>query len=165
MARWNSAAASVTLPVRENVEDGWLVTGAFPKTVATEAEANEYVAQLRATAAMPNMQPIADAIARFPIGIQQNYNAGPTDANGCQGSDVGRGCLFLTGGLIQEARGAVGQSNGTGFIKRYSYDRCAAIKPPPYFPTTGLFLDNRYYEIDPVRFNVTSLFKSLVPQQ
>jgi hypothetical protein len=95
----------------------------------------------------------------------QNFNAGPTDANDCQGNNVGRGCLFLTGGLIQETRGAVGQSNGTGFVKRYSYDRCAAIKPPPYFPTTGRFLDNRYYEIDPVRFDVTSLFKSLVPQQ
>jgi hypothetical protein len=94
----------------------------------------------------------------------QNYNLGPTDVNDCQGDDVGRGCLYLTGGLIQQSRGAVGVSNGTGFVKRYSYDRCAAINPPPYFPTTGRFLDNRYYEIDPVRFDVATLFRSLTPQ-
>lgn len=93
----------------------------------------------------------------------QNYDDPPTDAIGCQGTPDGRGCLFLTGGLIQKNRGAVGLSSGTGFIKRYSYDRCAVINPPPYFPTTGRFQDNRYYELDPVRFDVGQLFKSLTP--
>jgi hypothetical protein len=37
------------------------------------------------------------------------------------------------------------------------------VNPPPYFPTTGRFQDNRYYELDPVRFNVRNLFQSLVP--
>jgi hypothetical protein len=37
------------------------------------------------------------------------------------------------------------------------------VKPPPYFPLTGRFLDNRYYEIDPVRFDVASLYASLTP--
>jgi hypothetical protein len=27
------------------------------------------------------------------------------------------------------------------------------VNPPPYFPTTGRFQDNRYYELDPVRVN------------
>ena len=53
-----------------------------------------------------------------------------------------------------QTRGAVGTSTGTGYIKRYSYDRCVITNPPPYFPTTGRFQDNRYYELDPVRFNV-----------
>jgi hypothetical protein len=95
----------------------------------------------------------------------QNFNTGPTDANDCQGVNVGRGCLYMTGGLIQNTRGAVGTTGGTGFVKRYSYDRCAAMNPPPYFPTTGRFLDNRYYEIDPVRFDVATLFKMLTPTQ
>jgi hypothetical protein len=95
--------------------------------------------------------------------VVENYDGGPTTTNGCQGSQTGRGCLFLTGGLIQNRRGAVGTSSGTGFIKRYSYDRCAAVNPPPYFPTTGRFLDNRYYELDPVRFDVGRLFLSLTP--
>jgi len=93
----------------------------------------------------------------------QNYNAGPTDANDCETTQNGRGCLYLTGGIIQQNRGAVGTAGGTGFIKRYSYDRCAVVTPPPYFPTTGRFTDNRYYELDPVNFNVGQLFKSITP--
>ena len=93
----------------------------------------------------------------------ENYSAGPNNANGCEGTSNGRGCLYLNGGIIQERRGAVGLTSGEGFIKRYSYDRCAISNPPPYFPTTGRFLDNRYYEIDPVRFNISALFAGLTP--
>jgi hypothetical protein len=93
----------------------------------------------------------------------QAYNLGSTNANGCEGQQVGRGCLYLTGGLIQDSRGPVGTTGGTGYTKRYSYDTCAASNPPPYFPTTGRFTDNRYYEIDPVRFDVASLFRALTP--
>ena len=93
----------------------------------------------------------------------ENHNSGPNDESSCETTVNGRGCLYLTGGLIQERRGAVGTSGGTGFVKRYSYDRCAAVQPPPYFPTTGRFLDNRYLEIDPVGFNVGRLFASLRP--
>jgi hypothetical protein len=93
----------------------------------------------------------------------QNFDQGPSSAVQCNGVLKGRGCLNLTGGLIMVTRGAVGTSGGTGYLKRYSYDRCGLVKPPPYFPTTGRFLDNRYYEIDPVRFDVTSLYKSLMP--
>jgi len=93
----------------------------------------------------------------------EQHDLGPTNANDCEGSQNGRGCLYLYGGLIQESRGAVGTSGGHGYVKRYSYDRCVLRTPPPYFPTTGRFLDNRYYEIDPVRFDVAQLFGSLVP--
>ncbi len=93
----------------------------------------------------------------------ENYDSGPTNASDCEGDDNGRGCLYLMGGLIQERRGAVGLTNGSGYIKRYSYDRCAIQIPPPYFPTTGRFTDNRYSELDPGRFDVEQLFKSLSP--
>jgi hypothetical protein len=93
----------------------------------------------------------------------ENYGSGPSNALLCGTTPRGRGCLNLTGGLIMQARGAVGTSGGTGFMKRYSYDRCGLVKPPPYFPLTGRFLDNRYYEIDPVRFDVASLYASLTP--
>lgn len=93
----------------------------------------------------------------------QAYNLGTTNTNGCEGSTVGRGCLYLTGGIIQESRGPVGTTGGTGYTKRYSYDSCAASNPPPYFPTTGRFTDNRYYEIDPVRFDVANLYRVLSP--
>ena len=93
----------------------------------------------------------------------ENYSSGPNNANDCEGTNNGRGCLYLTGGIIQQQRGAVGLSDGTGFAKRYSYDKCALYNPPPYFPTTGRYTDNRYYEIDPAGFDVASLFRSLTP--
>ena len=91
----------------------------------------------------------------------EDYNTGPTDANGCETVSNGRGCLYLNGGVIQAARGAVGQADGKGFTKRYSYDRCALQRSPPYFPTTGRFLDNRYYEVDPVGFKAGQYFEDL----
>ena len=97
----------------------------------------------------------------------QNFNQGLTGGNPCNGNDRGRGCLALLGGLIQEARGPVGTTNGagggTGFVKQYTYDRCANLRPPPYFPTTGRFLDNRYMEVDPVTFEIGSLMAKLTP--
>ncbi|MES2358872.1 MAG: hypothetical protein V4529_11115 [Gemmatimonadota bacterium] len=93
----------------------------------------------------------------------ENYSSGPNNANDCEGTNNGRGCLYLTGGIIQKQRGAVGLSDGTGFAKRYSYDKCALYNPPPYFPTTGRYTDNRYYEIDPAGFDVAALYNSLTP--
>ena len=93
----------------------------------------------------------------------ENYDAGATSAQPCGTTSAGRGCLYLTGGIIQQVRGAVGTTGGTGYIKRYAYDACAFQTPPPYFPTTGRFKRNRYYEIDPVGFNVAAFFRSLTP--
>ena len=93
----------------------------------------------------------------------ENYSTGPQNANGCEGTANGRGCIYLTGGIIQQNRGAVGLTTGEGFAKRYSYDKCALYNPPPYFPTTGRYTDNRYYEIDPSGFSVANLYSSLTP--
>ena len=95
----------------------------------------------------------------------EDYDGGATSGQNCQSTTAGRGCLYLTGGIIQDTRGAVGTSSGSGYIKRYAYDQCAFQTPPPYFPTTGRFTRNRYYEIDPVGFNVGSFFASLTPNQ
>lgn len=91
----------------------------------------------------------------------QNFGTGPTAGLTCQGTTVGRGCLYLTGGMSQAVPGSVGTSSGTGFRQQYSYDACDATNPPPYFPTTGRFTDNRYYEVNPIGFNVVDLFKSI----
>jgi len=93
----------------------------------------------------------------------ENYSTGATSAEPCSGTSTGRGCLYLTGGIIQQTRGAVGTTSGSGYVKRYAYDQCAYQTPPPYFPTTGRFARNRYYEIDPVGFNVATFFASLRP--
>lgn len=88
----------------------------------------------------------------------QNYNTGASDFEDCGTTNWGRGCLQLTGGLIQRTRGAVGTSGGTGNLKRYSYNTCALTDPPPYFPTTGHFARNRFYTMDPVGFDVATWF-------
>ncbi len=93
-----------------------------------------------------------------------SYNARTAEA--CEGSAWGRGCLYLTGGIIQSQRGAVGtiwSTGGTGYVKRYSYDACAYTSPPPYFPTTGVFARGRYYEVDPVGFDVAAYYAMLTP--
>ena len=92
-----------------------------------------------------------------------NYNAGSRNDEWCEGAVNGRGCLYLTGGIIQRVRGPVGTSAGTGYIKRYSYDKCGATNPPPYFPTTGYFAKGQYYQVDPVGFEVGKFFEFLTP--
>jgi len=95
--------------------------------------------------------------------LVENYDSGPTSAESCSGTADGHGCLYINGGIIQGTRGAVGTTGGTGYVKAYSYDQCAFQTPPPYFPTTGRFFRNRYYEIDPVNFSVSGFFNALTP--
>lgn len=93
----------------------------------------------------------------------ENFDGGPVNAELCQNALFGRGCLFLTGGIIQRTRGAVGTSGGTGYLKRYAYDSCAFTDPPPYFPTTGHFGRTRYYEVNPVGFSAGAFFARMTP--
>ena len=93
----------------------------------------------------------------------QNYGSGARSSEPCEGTSNGRGCLYLTGGIIQETRGAVGTTGGTGYIKRYSYDKCGATQPPPYFPTTGYFAKGQYYQVDPSGFSIDDYFSTITP--
>lgn len=93
----------------------------------------------------------------------ENYESGSNRDQPCESTTWGRGCLYLTGGIIQAIRGGVGNSAGYGYLKRYSYDPCAFTNPPPYFPTTGHFARGRTLEIDPIGFNVANLFDMLTP--
>ncbi|UCD24256.1 MAG: hypothetical protein JSW51_14750 [Gemmatimonadota bacterium] len=93
----------------------------------------------------------------------ENYNSGSSNAEPCESSINGRGCIYLTGGIIQRQRGAVGLTSGRGYIKRYSYDQCVLDDPPPYFPTTGYFTRGRLFEVDPTNFDVAQYFRLLTP--
>jgi hypothetical protein len=106
------------------------------------------------------VQGVVLALNNFTV---ENYDQGATSSEPCGTTSWGRGCLFLTGGIIQSTRGAVGTTSGTGSLKRYSYDACAYSDPPPYFPTTGVFARGRYFEVDPVGFNVANYFALLTP--
>lgn len=94
------------------------------------------------------------------FGAEENSLGSRTDEKCLQGGtfNAGRGCLSTFGGIIQERRGAVGLTNGAGYLKRYQYDVCGATDPPPYFPTTGVFVRNRFYELDPTRFDVAAWY-------
>jgi hypothetical protein len=94
------------------------------------------------------------ALRNFSV---ENFASGATTAEACEATNWGRGCLYLTGGVIQDTRGPVSYSQavgGSGYLKRYAYDQCAAVDPPPYFPTTGHFARGRFFEVDPVSFDV-----------
>ena len=93
----------------------------------------------------------------------ESYSTGSTNATPCSGVNSGRGCLYLTGGLIQKQRGAVGLTSGEGYIKRYQYDACGSSDPPPYFPTTGHFARGHYFEVEPTGFNINTYWSLLVP--
>ena len=95
------------------------------------------------------------ALNTFTVG---DFDGGPTAGQPCEGVSRGRGCLYLTGGVIQRERGGVGTTTGHGYLKRYSYDACAYRQPPPYYPTTGRFGKARYYEVDPNGFTAASFF-------
>jgi hypothetical protein len=88
----------------------------------------------------------------------ENVSGGSTNSETCVGSPIGRGCFNMVGAAIQGINGSRMTSSGTGWNPQWSYDRCDGIRPPPYFPTTGRYYKNRYYEIDPVSFNVASWF-------
>lgn len=100
------------------------------------------------------------ALSNFTV---QGYNSGSTNAEACESTTWGRGCLYLTGGIIQNTRGAVGTGTGTGYVKRYSYDQCGATFPPPYFPTTGVFARGQYYQVDPAGFSISNYFDLITP--
>ncbi|HUL49900.1 MAG TPA: hypothetical protein VLT79_07810 [Gemmatimonadales bacterium] len=106
------------------------------------------------------IQGVVLALSNF---IVENYSTGSSTAEPCGTNAAGRGCLYLTGGVIQQQRGAVGLTSGYGYKKRYSYDQCASANPPPYFPTTGHFARGHYYEVEPTNFNIASYWQLLIP--
>jgi hypothetical protein len=91
----------------------------------------------------------------------ENLGGGSNNSETCVTKPIGRGCFNMFGSAIQDMNAARMSGSGTGYTgwnPQWSYDRCMAIAPPPYYPTTGRYIKNRYYEIDPVGFNVTQWF-------
>ncbi|HEV8124652.1 MAG TPA: hypothetical protein VGP80_10430 [Gemmatimonadales bacterium] len=68
-----------------------------------------------------------------------------------------RGCKSIHGGTIQQGIAATFTGN-SGWAEQDTYDVCGLTSPPPYYPTTGRFTKNRYYEMDPVGFSVAQWF-------
>ena len=102
------------------------------------------------------------ALTEFRV---HNPSSGPnaTDNGGlgaepCEGAPVGRGCLYLTGGILQRYRGLTG--GGTGYLLRHSYNQCVLQGGPPQFPSTGSFSKRRVVEMDGATFDPVTWFAS-----
>jgi hypothetical protein len=91
----------------------------------------------------------------------ENFGAHPENLKHCGAANSGRGCIRQAGGVIQDNISATFTNSGDGYGENRSVDQCMTQESPPYFPVTGRYLDNRFYEMDPARFNVTTLFQSL----
>jgi hypothetical protein len=89
-----------------------------------------------------------------------NIGAGATDGVPAPPENCGgtaRGCKSIVGGTIQQ--GVAGTYSGTkGWAEQDTYDACGVLNPPPFYPTTGRYTKNRYYEIDPVGFSAAAWF-------
>ncbi len=94
------------------------------------------------------------------VGVE-NWNAHPESMKFCNGKITGRGCILQAGGVIEDVISVTFNGTGSGFAENRSVDQCMLTDSPPYFPTTGRYLDNRYYEIDPARFDPANLFRTL----
>ena len=93
--------------------------------------------------------------------MSEALGTGSDNSEVCAGNPVGRGCFNMVGAAIQGKNAARMQGSpggATGWNPQWTYDRCDGVKGPPYFPTTGRYYKNRYYEIDPVGFTVAGWF-------
>ncbi len=91
----------------------------------------------------------------------ENYGGGALAMTTCSGHNAGGGCIDQIGGVIEQFISATWDGVSSGFPENRSVDPCLLKQSPPYFPVTGRFSPNRYYELDPAQFNVDSLYKDL----
>jgi hypothetical protein len=111
---------------------------------------------------------MASILALGSFGVQ-DYDQGVPSGSQCELVKAGRGCLYLTGGIIHGTRQPVGTLDPTssfgvnGYIKRYTFNTCGLTQPPPYFPTTGRFASNRTFEVNPVNFDIHPYYKITSP--
>lgn len=71
-------------------------------------------------------------------------------ATQCSGNNVSGGCINQTGGVIEQTITATYDGNSIGMRENRTVDPCQKTNQrPPFFPATGRYLDNKYYEIDP----------------
>jgi hypothetical protein len=94
------------------------------------------------------------------VGVE-NYDQHAESIGPCNAAVSGRGCIRQAGGVIEQVISATYNNAGAGFGENRSVDVCLNTQSPPYFPTTGRYIDNRFYEIDPARYNITTLFQSM----
>jgi hypothetical protein len=94
------------------------------------------------------------------VGVE-NPTGGALGMTTCNGSNSGGGCIAQTGGVIEQFISGTWNGSNSGFPENRAVDPCLLKQSPPYFPQTGRYADNRYYELDPARYNVDSTYSRL----
>ncbi len=81
-------------------------------------------------------------------------------AEPCEGVPWGRGCLYVTGGLLRRHRrpNDLGAAGGAGYQLRISYNGCVRQGAPPHFPSTGGFKGESVVEMDGANFDPVTWF-------
>ncbi len=106
----------------------------------------------------PNLQLDAVTMALTgTVGIEDGYNypttspAGPTSPTViCSTYTQSGGCINQIGGVIEQYISPTYVDANTGYRENRAVDPCQLTNQrPPFFPATGRYLDNKYYEIDP----------------
>ena len=78
------------------------------------------------------------------------------------GNTTSGGCINQTGGVIEQTISATYSGSGTGLRENRTVDPCQKTnRRPPFFPQTGRYLDNKYYELDPVTIETPSQIRLL----
>ncbi len=86
------------------------------------------------------------------------YNQGSHAGRTCTSlagftANTSGGCINQAGGVIQKRIYATFSSSGwTGFAENRVKDPCLDFDSPPFFPLTGRYKDNEFFEIDPQQF-------------
>jgi hypothetical protein len=95
------------------------------------------------------------------VGIEDGYNyptttpggpaTSPATPCGVAANVTSGGCINQTGGVIEQYISVTYTGASDGLRENRTVDPCQLTnRRPPFFPQTGRYLDNKYYEIDPV---------------
>jgi hypothetical protein len=94
------------------------------------------------------------------VGVE-NYSGNQMAGASCSGNPQSGGCINQTGGVIHKYLTATYAGNNTGLRENRTVDPCQLTnRRPPFFPATGRYLDNKYYEIDPVNVDTWTEVKN-----
>jgi hypothetical protein len=107
------------------------------------------------------------------VGIEDGYNYPTTSPGGpaspvavCAAYTQSGGCINQIGGVIEQYISPTYADANSGYRENRSVDPCQLTNNrPPFFPTTGRYLANKYFEIDPTLVatptQVATFFNSL----
>jgi hypothetical protein len=93
------------------------------------------------------------------VGIEDGYDfrtprgpaTNPVTICGDSTNVTSGGCINQTGGVIEQYISPTYRGFNDGLRENRAVDPCQLTnRRPPFFPQTGRYLDNKYYEIDPV---------------